>query len=128
MAQSKRWFRYTDDGGQAYAIIRDESNTELVNTTEDSQANVTGLDPLPKGREARYVMLSSADNLTKKKCTILTLSRYASLSTGDAFTLTANGNFGVPADTPVNIRLKQPQIERRQPFTGDTGHLDGDNP
>jgi hypothetical protein len=129
MAGSKRWFRYTTDEGSVYALNIDESNTELVNTVAEAQAIiVAGTRPLPRGINARFVMLSSDDNLVKRKCFILSPEQFQSLAVGQAYTLTAAGNFGVSANTPVLIRLKNPELMRRQPFPGDTSQLDGDNP
>lgn len=129
MSGSKRWFRYVSDGGDVFAIQADESNTELVNQVADSNAIIpAGTGPLPKGFNARYVSLEDPTGNIKRKCYVLNATEYNGILNGASYTLTAAGNFGVGADTPVVVKIKQPEITRRQPFQGDTALIDGDNP
>lgn len=126
MSGSRRWFRYVDDEGTAYAINRDESNTELVNLAADYNLGVAGLDPLPQGVKPRYVTLSSVSGEISRDCFVLTPTRYAALNTAINFLLTAANFSGVSSDTTVSLILKQPEISRRLPKNGDTGLNDGD--
>lgn len=129
MTGSKRWFLYTTDGGEDFAIQADESNTELVNPIGASGAVIpAGTLPLPKGVNARYVSLEDPTGSIRRIAYILTPTTYNTLTVNSPFTLTADGNFGVGADVPVLVKLKQPEIARRQPFQGDTALIDGDNP
>lgn len=126
MAGSRRWFPYTADNGNQYAILADESNTELVNLLADYQGSVAGLEPLPKGVTARFVTLANVSNTISRDCYILTPERYGALNNATNFLLTASNFSGVATDTPTSIVLKQPEISRRQPRQGDTGLVDGD--
>lgn len=128
MAYSRRWFRYSDDSGNDFAIQADESNVELINDVASTAANVNALNPLPKGIRPRSVYLQNPDGTIARKIPVLTQAQYAALNVGANYTLLANAFHGVQADTPVQIRRKDPELERRQPFTGDTQLIDGDNP
>lgn len=122
---SKRWYPYTADNGDTYAVYRDESNTELVSSTADAANPTAGTRPLPQGIRARYVTVQNASGQTKD-CTVLTAAEYAALATGDAFSGTAES--GVAAGTSWVLVRKTPEIERRQPVNIDTGLTDGDQP
>lgn len=128
MSYSRRWFRYLDDAGNPFAIQADESNVELINDVASTASNVNALNPLPKGIKPRKVYLQDPTGTIARVIPVLTQAQYAALNVGANYTLTANGFAGVQADTPVQIRRKDPELERRQPFTGDTGLIDGDNP
>lgn len=122
---SKRWFPYTNDDGSVYAVLRDESNTELVDATADAAVAPSGTEPLPNGIKARYVTLRNAAGQIKD-CTVLTTAIYNGLSLSQAFAGT-NEDGTVAGDSWVLIR-KTPEIARRQPVNFDTGLLDGDQP
>jgi hypothetical protein len=125
MSFSKRWFPYTDDAGTVFAVLRDESNTELVSTTADTATVPAGTTPLASGITARYVTLRNADGQFKD-CTVLTSAEFVAISNGDAFAGTVYDN-AAAATSWVCVR-KTPEIARRQPFAMDTGLTDGDNP
>lgn len=122
---SRRWYAYTADNGDVYAVNRDESNTELVSTTADANNVTAGTKPLPKGITARSVIVQNGVG-QQKECTVLTQAEYADLATGDAFSGTVES--GVAAGTSWVIVRKNPELERRQPFNIDTGLNDGDQP
>lgn len=100
----------------------------MINDVASTAANVNALNPLPKGVSPRMVYLQNPTGDISKRVPVLTQAQYAALNVGANYTLLANGFHGVQADTPVQIRRKDPELERRQPFTGDTRLIDGDNP
>lgn len=59
MAGSKKWFIYTDDEGNRYAINRDESNVEALGG-EDYVAGETVLNELPRNCKPRYARYADA--------------------------------------------------------------------
>lgn len=122
---SVRWYPYEADNGDTYAVLRDESNTELVSTTADGKSVTSGQVPLPRGWRARYVTVQNADG-QQKDCTVLTLAEYAAISTSDAFSGT--GNDGTSTGTSWVVVRKTPELQRRQPVNFDSGLNDGDDP
>jgi hypothetical protein len=107
----------------------DESNTEKANSLVDLGVTVTaGMSGLPQGMKPRSVTLQSDDNTIKRKCIILSAARYNALGVGTQFLLTAGTFDGVSVDTVVSVRRKNPESLLRQPYQGDTGLIDGDNP
>jgi hypothetical protein len=129
MAGSLRFFNYKDDAGVPMGLRLDESNTEKVNSIVDLGNTVTaGLRGRPQGFQPRHIFIQSDNNLINRKCTVLSAAQYNSLAVGAQFLLTAGGWDGVAADTVVTIRRKVPERLRNQPWQGDSGQLDGDNP
>lgn len=125
---SMRWFKYTTDEGLVYGVKRDESNTELVNTTGDSSATIAaGTNALPKGYRARFISIFSPDGLQKKDCTILSAAQYAAIAIGASYNVGGADYSGIEGSAQGWIvRTKTPELLRRQPFNGDTGNVDGD--
>lgn len=123
---SMRWYPYTADNGDVYAVKRDESNTELVSSTADDKVVTAGMVPLPRGIRPRSVVVSAAITGQQKECVLLTQAEYAALSVGDTFIGT--GNDGVAVATVYTLIRKNPELIRRQPVSFDTGINDGDNP
>jgi hypothetical protein len=122
---SKRWFPYTKDDGTVVAVLRDESNTELVDSAADGLTPPSGTPPLEQGVKARYVTLQNAAG-QQKDCTVLNVTQYNALSLSQAFAGT-NEDGTVAGDSWVLVR-KTPEISRRQPVNFDTGLTDGDQP
>lgn len=61
MAGSLKYFVYTSDGGERYAVKLDESNAELTNSGfEDLLETDTSVLPMPKGMRMRYVNTKNA--------------------------------------------------------------------
>jgi hypothetical protein len=57
MAGSKRWFKYTSDGGTAYSVILDESNAEATVNALKIVQNRTAAHPfLPCQIQMRYLL------------------------------------------------------------------------
>lgn len=123
---SRRWFRYTTDSNQIFAILADESNTELLNAPVVTQAGVAGLTRLPQGITPRSVTVARNDGLIQRKIYILTQGAYAALNNAVDYQLSSYS--GVDSAEVVSIRRKNSEKVLRQPFTGDTGLVDGDIP
>lgn len=128
MAGSLRWFRYTADSGVNYAILADESNTELINTNASTTASVSGLTTLPKSIQPRRITVEDGTGRIKRICYALTPTTYAALSNATDFTLSPLNFSGVSEDTIVSPVLKVSEKIRRQPKNKDTGLNDGDDP
>lgn len=125
MAGSLRKFGYTSDDGTVYNINRDESNTEIVNISDDNEGGLppNGTASLPQGYVTRYALLYLvADPQIKRKVTILDPTVFAALNGGTNYEMAivgaANGTF----------RISSLIGERREGLTNkDTGQNDGDN-
>lgn len=66
MAGSINFFKYTTNGGVAFAIKMDKSNGIAVGNTDLVAADLPILE-LPRSIIPRYVLYRSADNLTTRK-------------------------------------------------------------
>jgi hypothetical protein len=69
MAGSIRWFTYTDDYGDQWAIKRDESLTELVNG--DVGGTIADFPTLPAAIQPRYARYINPSGLGSRTVTIL---------------------------------------------------------
>lgn len=122
---SSRYYPYIADNGTTYAIYRDESNTEMVSSAANAKNIVSGTLGLPKGWDARNVVVQNAAG-QQKTCYVLTQAEYATIVTGQSFVGTVES--GVAAGTSWVCVRKNPETQRRQPVTIDTGLNDGDQP
>lgn len=121
MAGSRKWFVYTTDAGNDFAIELDESNTEAVNgATQDfpntgSPATVA----LPRNIKPRYAVYQNAENTITRKCVALT----ATILNG----LVANVPTITDQVSNQTLILRRIQGEKsRLLFGQDTGLNDGD--
>lgn len=119
MAGSLKWFVYTTDPGDDFAIYRDESNTEAVNAgTQDQPDTPTVTYALPRNVVPRYARFVSADGLVSRNVICLTQTIFDALAAGSTFT--------DPVSTKV-LELSLKVGERiRIPKGKDTGLTDGD--
>lgn len=69
MAGSLKYFKYTTNGGTAYAIRMDESNGEAVGNTDLTSDDIP-IAALPRNITARYALYRSTDGLTTRKIPI----------------------------------------------------------
>lgn len=121
MAGSNKWFVYTTDDGQDFAINLDESNTESVNgSTQDYVPAIAIKYSLPRNVRPRRAIYASADGKRTITCICLTQTIYNGVLTNQSSITDpiGGGTLGL-----VRIR---PEIITRLPFAGDTGLDDGD--
>lgn len=123
---SKRWFPYTDDGGNVWGIFGDESNIELLNTGADSLTVPSGTRKLPQDISQRFVRLKAGDGGTKT-VPILTPTIYNAIDTNQAFAAPSVGEENASGTSFVVVQ-KVPERILRAPTSLDTGKNDGDNP
>ena len=122
MAGSKKWFVYTTDFGDDFALLADESNVEAVNGgTQDYVSGLTIQYSVPGNIQPRAAVYANADGTRTIRCYALTPTIYA----------------GIPANAPTItdpiagtgtlslIRL-EPERIKLMPMAGDTGLTDGD--
>lgn len=121
MVGSVKYFVYTDDLGDDYAIKLDESNTEVVNgATQDFPDVPPTTNEIPRNVKPRYLVYSNPERTITRKVVALTQAIY-----NGAPTAVPSANFGAPAGTLTLFRLVGE--ERRLPFGADTGQTDGDD-
>lgn len=114
MVGSKKWFRYTTDGGNDFGLLADESNTEAAGGAVDVTGGTSTLNALPKNIKPRYGRYVSADGLTV---------RIAYFCTAAATPTTPI----IDASSGLSLNLKKYYAEEVSYITGDdTGLLDGD--
>lgn len=114
MVGSKKWFRYTTDAGDDYALQADESNTELAGGAVDLTGGASTLYTLPRNVKPRYGRYVSADGLIVRNCFSCTLA--ATLTTPI-----------IDPSSGVSLELRAIVAESRTFPTGtDTGLIDGD--
>ena len=122
MAGSKKYFVYTTDDGEDYAILADESNTEAVNGgTQDFVAGLSVKYHLPRNVRPRAAVYGNAAGTRTIRCYCLTQTIYSGVVAGTP-TITdpiaGSGNLSLIRLEPEKIRLL--------PVEFDTGLQDGD--
>lgn len=123
MAGSIKWFVYTDDLGESWALKLDESNTEAVNgSTNDLISGANVPNALPRNVKPRAVFYTNADRTRRIRCVCLTPTIYSGVVNG-----------GVPsipdpiAGGSATLGLIAAKGEERiLPVPLDTGLNDGD--
>jgi hypothetical protein len=125
MAGSLKWFNYTADNGNIYAVFADESNTEAVNGSSSGYNPATATaGQVPKGVSIRYGEYESPNGQRSIRVPILTPALYTTLLIdGDSITDPINS-----ANPSLDLVRLTPEKTRRQPKISDTGLNDGDNP
>lgn len=120
MVGSKKYFVYTDDFGTDFALLADESNTELLNGgTQDYPNNGQIVNELPRNIKPRNLIYQSNDGLVTRKVYALTTAIYTGAPTASP-TLDFGTGVGV-----LGLKAINPE-KRRQPYGFDTGLQDGD--
>lgn len=119
MAGSLKWFVYTTDAGDDYALYRDESNTEALNAgTQDYVDATTVQDAIPRNIKPRYCLMRSTDGYVSRRIVCLTPTIYNAIAAGTTVTDAVSGK---------SLVLTQKVGEtRRYPFAPDTGLTDSD--
>lgn len=122
MAGSLKWFVYTTDDGQDFAIKLDESNTEAINgSTQDYVSGLSLMYALPRNLRPRELLYSTANRARTIRCVALTA------------TIFANAPANVPTIVdPIDgstlvLRAINPEKIRNLPFAADTGLTDSDD-
>lgn len=121
MAGSLKWFIYTTDAGETFALKGDESNIEAVmGTAGDYLATTTVQNALPKNVKVRRAFYSNGDRSRTISIPVLTQAAYNTI-VADHPTITdpiaGSGSLTLIRKTPEMISL---------PFNVDTGLNDGD--
>lgn len=125
MAGSLRPFIYESDDGKEYSIVRDESNTEILNAAGQGTSSTpnSSTPNLPRGYEPRYALLYQKDDpRVKRKVVVLNSAIFQDLNGGTDYSLQVVGS------SNKNFRISSLIGERRTSLTvGDTGQNDGDS-
>lgn len=120
MVGSRKYFVYTDDRGEDFAVNLDESNVEAVNgAIQDFPDTPPTVYELPRNIKPRTLVYKSVDGTITKRVVALTEAIYNGAPTNLA-------SVAFP-DLGASLRLKEVVPERiRAPFGYDTGQQDGD--
>lgn len=126
MAGSRKWFRYTDDAGDEFALQLDESNTEAVMAGATDEGDYldtsTVTQTLPRLTKPRTVVYANAERTREITCTVLDSVRYNEIVAGTEVQTIVD-----PVAGTGNLVLIRANGEsRRIPFAQDTGLTDGD--
>jgi len=119
MAGSMKWFVYTTNSGDDFAVLRDESNLELVNGGTQDYVDATSVEyALPSNVKTRYLRFRSADGTVSRNIVALTQTIFNAVAAGSDVTDAVSGK---------TLYLTEKVGERvRTPFAVDTGLTDGD--
>lgn len=119
MVGSKKWFKYTTDKGDEFAIFLDESVTEDANGTGKDYTNTdTQQYAVPSNVVPRRAYYSNSDGTRTIRATILLVADYNALDPSDTIVdPIGTGNLNLVRKTPEKIRL---------PKGVDTGQTDAD--
>lgn len=124
MSGSIKYFVYTDDRGQDWAIRRDESNVEAVHGgTQDYPDGLNLVYELPRNVIPRTLVYRTADNRQTKRIPGLTPTIFAGINVGAQIT---EGMGPTPGSGTVFFLREKIGERVRVPFGQDTGLNDGD--
>lgn len=120
MAGSKKWFVYTTDIGEDFAILLDESNTEAVmGSVQDYLNDASIRNAVPRNIKPRYAVYTNASGTRRVTCTVLNQTFYNGLKAGTPTISDPSGQ--------GTLTLRQLQPEKiTLPYGIDTGLDDGD--
>jgi hypothetical protein len=119
MAGSMKWFVYTTDAGDDFALWRDESNLEVVNAgTQDMPDTPTVTYSLPRNVKPRLARFASADGLVTRNIVCLTSTIFDGLGAGSSYT--------DPVSTKTLTLTAKVGESIRLPVGVDSGLTDGD--
>lgn len=118
MAGSLKYFRYLANGGETFAVQRDESNVEAVNTGAGIAVTPAEKYKLPSNVSPRSATYVSLDGLVRRKIIVLSPTIFNALDATAPITDQTSGK---------TLFLKFTEGEKLTlPTLGDTGLLDGD--
>jgi hypothetical protein len=122
MAGSKKYFVYTTDAGEDFALLSDESNTEAVNAgTQDYADGVVITYEIPKNLRPRFAEYVNAAGTRRIRCYALTQAVYNGIPIGANTIPDPIAGVGTLA-----LRRLEPERLKRLPIALDTGLNDGD--
>lgn len=123
MAGSVKWFVYTDNNSNIFALKADESNVEAVMgaTGDYAAANSAIRYAMPSNLSPRMALYANADRTRTIKIPVLTAAAYNSLL---ADTPTITDPIGGTDD--LNLIQQIPERVTTLPQAADTGLNDGD--
>lgn len=123
MAGSKKYFIYTTDLGEDFALLLDESNTEAVNGgTQDFLNGTSNAYELPRNVKPRFVTYANPNKTRNIRCVCLTPGIYNGVIGGAVTSITD------PIDPQGTLTLIRATSEKiRLPYGLDTGLNDGDD-
>lgn len=119
MTGSRKWFIYTTDFGDDFAIQLDESNTEFLNGGgQDFGVGSAIAYSIPRNLTPRVCVFSSADNTIRRNTIALTPTIFNGILPGSTF---------LDPVSAQTLYLTLKKAERvRVPKPQDTGITDGD--
>jgi len=121
MAGSKKYFLYSTDSGDTFAILLDESNTEAVNAgSQDYLDSSDVIYTLPGNIRPRRAYYSNAGATRTISCVALTPTIYAGIPANQT-TITDPLGTGT-----LNLVRLRPELIKILPKGEDTGLNDGD--
>ena len=118
MAGSLKWFVYTANDANDFAILADESNIEGVNGTNATIISPTVKYKIPGNLKPRTATFQSVDGLIRREIVVLNAAAEAALTGTSTITDQSSG------ETLFLRSLKGEQV--LLPNLADTGLLDGD--
>ncbi len=119
MAGSMKWFVYTTDNNDTFALWRDESNLEAVNgATGDYPATGGPRYSIPRNIKPRVITFESVDGLYRRDIVALTPAIFNAVVPGATMVDQVSG------ETLRFVRKKGEIL--RQPVGEDTGITDAD--
>lgn len=122
MAGSNKWFTYTTDNDDEFALYADESNTEAVNGTDgDLTAVANPPYAIPKNLKPRTAVYKNANGTRSIRCIVLTRAKYDTV-------LADTPTIPDPITDGETLNLAQVIPERYSPLPrpADSGLNDGD--
>lgn len=119
MAGSNKWFVYTCDDGETFALYRDESNMEAVNgATGDYTGASTITYALPRNVRPRSIVYGNSAGTIRRTIPALTSTIYTGIAANATMTDDTSG------ETLTVIRKIGEVVSL--PKAADTGLTDGD--
>lgn len=120
MAGSLKWFEYTTDGGDDFAVFMDESNGEAVGNTDYTAASDAQF-KLPSNVKARFARYTSADGNYQRVIPISTAAIAAALPATIELEVA-----GQTALVTMSLSIVKGEVFSPIPRAADTGLDDGD--
>lgn len=123
MAGSKKYFAYTTNAGDVYALLADESNTEAVNgSANDLLANATVKYWLPRNVRPRAAVYGNTAGTRTIRCYCLTGTIF-----NDVQSVTPSITDPIAGSGSLNLIRLEPERIRLLPVGEDSGLNDGDD-